>query len=113
MSKIVNSSNRKAPCVKRYLTRQAADKIICKTISNATGEPFNEKSSFSQVVLRRSYCALPEKVPFFAYTVERRGLIYILQAEMGSPTTVFVVPSGHIRSISDGRSKVAKLHAGK
>ena len=101
MSKIVNMGNRKVSNVKHELTQQRADEIM------------GEKSNFSQVVLRRSYIRLPVKVPFFAYTVEKNGLVYILPAEKGTPNIVFVCKSDNVRSISDGRTKISKLHVGK
>ena len=113
MSKIVNSSNRKISEIKHNLTQKKADEIIGKIVSYAVGKTPDLRSSFSQVVLRRSYCSLPEKVPFFAYTFERNGLVYVLQAGKGTPNTVFVVPCRNIRSISDGRTKVAKMRGRK
>lgn len=101
MSKIVNFSNRKESNVKHELTQQAADTIL------------GAKAHFSQVVLRRRYSELPVKVPFFAYTVEKDGLVYILQAEKGTSNTVFVCNSGHVRSISDGKTKIRKMFGNK
>lgn len=101
MSKIVNYSNRKASNVKHELTQQTADTIL------------GARSHFSQVVLRRNNTALPADVPFFAYVVEKEGEVSILPAEKGAPSGIFIVGSGDIRSISDGKTKIIKMRGSK
>ena len=101
MSKVISFGKLRVSSVKHELTQHVADVIL------------GEKSHFSQVVLRRDHVYKKANVPFFAYTVEKDGFVVFLFAEKGAPGGVYAVRGCDIRSVSDGKTKIAKMHIGR